>query len=790
MKKIFSVFAISAVAMMTVFSCNKSEQESSNPLPMPQVQEEELQGLEISPKTSYVVIGEELSLSVAYLPSNAAVSSVEWTTSNTEVASVDASGHVKAVGTGIAMIKASAQGKSVTAIVNVYSERVPATAIALNKTEVSLLVGRATQVRANLLPDGSEEGQAGTTDKPAFEWTSSDEAVAVVSYGFIKAVGMGEAIVTVRQGEISAEVKVTVADKIKLVDRSEAWTFTDTPKWDKNWSGTITGSHVEVVLSACDAERHYFKVVSADKFTSVEEISNDVYTAVEEKKDAGEDPSSLFASGESQTVNYSDMGAAVAYVLGFDAECEFTGEYAVYSFEGRTPDPVHATGIQFTTGWSDTPITEITLREGKTMSPFSAKLLPEDCTDTGSISFKSSDESVVKLSVYYSNYYTVTAVAQGEADIIATFNDIEASIHVTVTGNDVVLTDHSSEWAASKTVAEQWGWTVVNINVTACTAPRFYALVTNDKPAGATLKGTLCALAEGVYTYYIQSSVPAEFQSWDGDGRYIVILGFTDSGDFSGDYAIIDTEGGDQPGGDQPGGDQPSGDETTIVSFDAEGQYLQNTFDSTDAVQDELTLEGWFNPSSLTGGGDGIRVLWGTEGIFLLRYEGDKLHLVYGGKKRTDKNEYEESNIVYSTSMQTNEWHHIAATYKRSEKARLYVDGVEVATGNAEDHAIELNGLGAQWDLPFSFIIGAAGQAKRNFLGSMAYLRVWDVARTADEISANMNVAAPSDEGYNLLAAWNFTEGSGSTIADHGATEEYDITSNGTLSWINGTLPF
>ncbi len=773
MKKM--IFA-TLVAVMGLYSCSKTElANTSNPLPMPENVAAKVQGLEITPKTNYVVVGEEVSLTAAFKPEEAQAGTVSWKSSDETVATVDASGKVTTLAKGVASITATVDGVSASALVNVFAERVPATEIVLNKTEVSLLVGRAANIKSSLLPEN-------TTDARKLEWTSSDEKVAVVSYGYIQAVGMGEATITARQDDLTATVKVTVADKIKLVDRAEAWTVTDTPKWDKNWQGNITGSHEEVSVSGFDGEYAYFGIVEASKFEGVEAVSNAVYEQVTEKQDAGQSPKGLFLKEEQFSANYSEKGEAVAYLLAYDEEFEFTGEYVVYSFTAREPDPVHATGIKFTQGWNDEEITEITLKEGKSLSYFSAKLLPDDCTDTGSISFKSSDESVVKLSLYYNSYYTVTAVAEGEADIIATFNNIEASIHVTVTGNNITLTDHSATWAATKEVTEQWGWTIVNITVTACDAASFYATVTDEKPQGATLKGTLAAMADAASSSDIRSEVPATFRSWGGpDGRYIVILGYV-SGDFSGDYAIIDTQGGTTPTPD-PGTGGVS------VNFDAQGQYLKNTFDDSDAVQDEVTLEGWFKPSSLTGGGDGIRALWGTEGIFLLRYEGSQLNLVYGGAKRTDKNEYNERKVTYTTNMAVNEWHHIAATYKRSEKARLYVDGVEVASNDAEDHAIELNGLGAQWDLPFSFIIGAAAQPKRNFLGSMAYLRVWNVARSASEIAANMNVASPDDDNFNLLAAWNFTEGSGNNIADS-AYGMYPLTANSDLSWSSDALPF
>ena len=772
MKKM--IFA-TLVAVMGLYSCSKTElANTSNPLPMPENVAAKVQGLEITPKTNYVVVGEGVTLTASFKPEDAQAGTVTWKSSDETVATVDASGKVTTLAKGVASITASVDGVSASALVNVFAERVPATEIVLNKTEVSLLVGRAANIKSSLLPEN-------TTDARKLEWTSSDEKVAVVSYGYIQAVGMGEATITASQDGLTATVKVTVADKIKLVDRADAWTVTDTPKWDKNYYGKITGSHEEVSVAGFDGEFAYFGIVEASKFDGVEAVSNAVYEQVTEKQDAGQSPEGLFLKGEEFSANYSEKGEAVAYLLAYDEEFEFTGEYVVYNFTAREPDPVHATGIKFTQGWYDDEITEITLKEGKSLSYFSAKLLPDDCTDTGSISFKSSDESVVKLSLYYESYYTVTAVAEGEADIIATFNNIEASIHVTVTGNNITLTDHSATWAATKEVTERWGYTIVNITVTACDAASFYATATDEKPQGTTLKSTLAAMADAAPSYNIQSEVPATFQSWGGpDGRYIVILGYNGE-DFSGDYAIIDTEGGTTPTPD-PGTGGVS------VSFDAQGQYLQNTFGDSDAVQDEVTLEGWFKPSSLTGGGDGIRALWGTEGIFLLRYEGSQLNLVYGGAKKAN-GEYNEKKVTYTTNMSTGEWHHIAATYKRGEKARLYVDGVEVASNDAEDHAIELNGVGAQWDLPFSFIIGAAAQPKRNFLGSMAYLRVWNVARSASEIAANMNVASPDDDNFNLLAAWNFTEGSGNSIADS-AYGVYPLTANSDLSWSSDALPF
>ena len=186
-----------------------------------------------------------------------------WKSSDASVASVDAEGNVTTLAKGVALITAEAGNQSVTAIVNVFAERVPATELQLNKSEINLLVGRATKVKATLLPEE-------TTDKQDFEWKSSNESVATVSYGFIQAVGLGEATITASQNGLTASCKVTVADKIKLIDRTGVWTITDTPKWKKDWYGRISGSNEEVKLEGFDGEYAYFGVVSADKFTDVE----------------------------------------------------------------------------------------------------------------------------------------------------------------------------------------------------------------------------------------------------------------------------------------------------------------------------------------------------------------------------------------------------------------------------------------------------------------------------------------------------------------------------------------
>ena len=779
MKKIFSIFA--AAALMSAFACTKVDtyEDTTNPLPVPAAAEETLQGLSISPKTSYVVIGEPVALTVALVPEDAVVDKLTWKSSDASVASVDAEGNVTTLAKGVALITAEAGDQSVTAIVNVFAERVPATELQLNKSEINLLVGRATKVKATLLPEE-------TTDKQEFEWKSSNENVATVSYGFIQAVGLGEATITASQNGLTATCKVTVADKIKLIDRAGVWTITDTPKWKKDWYGRISGSNEEVKLEGFDGEYAYFGVVSADKFTDVETIANTVYEQVEERKDAGQSPKNLFGTGETQTKTYEDKGEAVAYVLGYDAEFEFTGEYLVYNFTAREPDPVHATGIQFTQGWNNTPITSIELKAGKTLNYFSAKLLPDDCTDTGDITFSSSDETVVTLRVYYSNYYTVVAGAPGEAEIIAKFGDLQASIPVKVTGDQLVWTDCSSLWKGTFGNVQQWGSTYFGFKLTACTSPMHMIFMAKASEVGSDLVGYMKAQAaenEEWLSYYASSDLPDQTYAYSGseeDEFYAFAVGVDAAGSaFDGRYAIFHYIPG-----------QPQPVEAKVVNMKT--AFFDYTWPSDLATLDEVTMETWVNTAGNPGKNESIM---GVEGVFLLRTEDSQFQLICGGDKKSNG---EYSEIKLATPWKTGEWVHLAAVYSRSEgKAYLYVNGEQKATANLKDHGVDMNGVGAKWQLPFSFIIGNACDGNRYVQGNIAYTRVWKSARSASDITGNMYKKDAS--GSDLVASWYFNEGSGNTIADQSGNGR-TLTGKKFVSqmnypetdveWVDGTLPF
>ena len=130
--------------------------------------------------------GQEKQLTATVTPSNASEPEVTWTSSDTNVATVDPNGKVTAVGRGEATITVSTgNGKTATVTVTVKD---PATKATFNPTVLELKVGETKPVAVTF----------DTTDTVA-SWTSSNPAVVTVDEtGNATAVSSGVTTITVK----------------------------------------------------------------------------------------------------------------------------------------------------------------------------------------------------------------------------------------------------------------------------------------------------------------------------------------------------------------------------------------------------------------------------------------------------------------------------------------------------------------------------------------------------------------------------------------------------------------
>lgn len=160
-------------------------------------------------------IEDEVKLNAIVLPEDADNKEVIWTSEDSEIASVNANGIVKALKAGEVWIKAvsaeNAEAKDSCKVIVIE----PVTGITLNHDNYQLNgIGASFNLEAKVLPENA-------TNKE-INWKSSNESVCIVSHGQVVAVGYGTAVIiaTTVDGGFMAVCTVTVTDNtpVKNVD--------------------------------------------------------------------------------------------------------------------------------------------------------------------------------------------------------------------------------------------------------------------------------------------------------------------------------------------------------------------------------------------------------------------------------------------------------------------------------------------------------------------------------------------------------------------------------------------
>ena len=161
----------------------------------------------IEPQAATVLRGATLQLTATITDaSGAAVTdrAPTWTSSNTAVAIVSATGLVTAVAPGSAMIAAALDANADTATITVVS--VPVGSVAVQPTTASLIIGQSTTLTATV----KDANGAVVTDRRV-AWATSNAAVASVSQaGVVKALAIGMATVSATSEGSSGSATVTV----------------------------------------------------------------------------------------------------------------------------------------------------------------------------------------------------------------------------------------------------------------------------------------------------------------------------------------------------------------------------------------------------------------------------------------------------------------------------------------------------------------------------------------------------------------------------------------------------
>ena len=149
--------------------------------------------------------GDTITLEADVLPEYATNKTVTWSSSNSEVATIDEeTGFLKALKPGTVYITVKAgNGKSQMNRITIEEALVPVENITLDKANGEILVGKTLSLNATVLPDDANKNVT---------WSSDNEAVATVyQNGTVTGVSAGKATITATAvGGLTAQCNITV----------------------------------------------------------------------------------------------------------------------------------------------------------------------------------------------------------------------------------------------------------------------------------------------------------------------------------------------------------------------------------------------------------------------------------------------------------------------------------------------------------------------------------------------------------------------------------------------------
>jgi hypothetical protein len=211
---------------------------------------------------------------------------------------------------------------------------------------------------------------------------------------------------------------------------------------------------------------------------------------------------------------------------------------------------------------------------------------------------------------------------------------------------------------------------------------------------------------------------------------------------------------------------------SNAIYFDGINDFLAGNNNSSTNILGDITIETWVNLSSQTQ--DYVRIIG----------KGDNKNRTYGmwytpGKLLFQEYEYGGGvDVFFKTTLNLKTWYHIAMV-KSGATGFIYLNGELVSTGSG------FGGMPLTSTEPLT--IGYAGF--HSYLnGMMDEVRIWNVARSQEQIAANMHVTIPGNSP-GLVAYYQFNESSGNTVTDISGNSNHCNLTNAPIWQIPSTAP-
>ncbi|MEI6435057.1 MAG: LamG-like jellyroll fold domain-containing protein [Bacteroidota bacterium] len=205
--------------------------------------------------------------------------------------------------------------------------------------------------------------------------------------------------------------------------------------------------------------------------------------------------------------------------------------------------------------------------------------------------------------------------------------------------------------------------------------------------------------------------------------------------------------------------------------FNGTSQYVQ--IDPLyNSAPPALTVEAWVYPDNLNNSS----ILYhGDNGEFNFVIVGNKFGF---GVKLSNNNWY----TVYSPAPEINTWQHLCGVWENSGSLKIFVNGSLMQT--LQIPALPLFDPGSGY-LPS---IGAFNRQSSFYNGRLDEIRVWNVARTIQQVRENMHLTL-SEGDTGLIGYWQFNDGSGNHMEDHGGNHDGILQNMNNSNWAPSSIP-
>ena len=146
----------------------------------------------------------------------------------------------------------------------------------------------------------------------------------------------------------------------------------------------------------------------------------------------------------------------------------------------------------------------------------------------------------------------------------------------------------------------------------------------------------------------------------------------------------------------------------------------------------------------------------------------------YSNSNKLGFTRYGSYDYKFNHYVVTNEWEHIAIV-NNSSMTYLYVNGVIADSSTRTNWVLPLNSIGVN--------------GNTTYYGTVDEIRLWNDARTAEEIAENMELELNGDED-DLIAYYKMSNGSGVTLTDNSSNSYTGtLTNMDNSAWVESYAP-